>query len=258
MLLPEIAERFQAAGVTALIYDPRTLGTSDGLPRNNIDPMKQTEDYSDALDFLMSQPTVDPARIGFWGMSFSGTVSSCAAALDKRARFLITVCPMSVFYEEASMRKALGHSLRDRHSQLKGNPAYSLPPFTKDGMNLAGMASRGGKEIYEYLGHAKERAAPTYDHKTTMQTYYKVAMWQPHALLKLVAPTPVLMLVPELDTCALPHEQMAMFEQFTGPKRMHVASGKGHLDVLTGQDADMLQGLQHEFIWDVLGGKMGS
>ena len=46
MLLPEVAEEFQSLGFNALIYDPRSTGDSDGTPRNEIDPMKQTEDLS--------------------------------------------------------------------------------------------------------------------------------------------------------------------------------------------------------------------
>ena len=38
MFVSEVAEQFQAASITALIYDPRTLGLSDGEPRNDIDP----------------------------------------------------------------------------------------------------------------------------------------------------------------------------------------------------------------------------
>ena len=46
MLLPEIAEIFQARGYNVLIYDPRATGDSDGLPRGQIDPLQQAEDLS--------------------------------------------------------------------------------------------------------------------------------------------------------------------------------------------------------------------
>ena len=35
--------------MTALVYDARTLGLSDGLPRNDLDPQKMAEDNSDAV-----------------------------------------------------------------------------------------------------------------------------------------------------------------------------------------------------------------
>lgn len=63
--LPDVAEGFQRAGITALIYNPRTTGLSDGMPRNGMDPMKQVENYSDALTFLADHPMVDRNRIAF-------------------------------------------------------------------------------------------------------------------------------------------------------------------------------------------------
>ena len=65
MFVSEVEETFQLAGITALIYDPRNTGTSDGMPRQEIDPIKQAEDYSDALTFLAGLPMVDPHRIAF-------------------------------------------------------------------------------------------------------------------------------------------------------------------------------------------------
>lgn len=65
MFVPEVAEQFQLANITALIYDPRSLGLSDGEPRNDIDPMKQVSDYSDALTFLLTHPLVNPGQICF-------------------------------------------------------------------------------------------------------------------------------------------------------------------------------------------------
>jgi cephalosporin-C deacetylase-like acetyl esterase len=60
--------------------------------------MKQVEDNADAPNWLSEQAIVDPTKIAFWGMSFSGSFAACAAALDKRARYLIMVCPFVEFY----------------------------------------------------------------------------------------------------------------------------------------------------------------
>ena len=68
MGVPDVAEHLQRLGITALTFDPRTTGKSDGQPRNEIDPFKQIEDLSDALSFLSNLPSVDPGKMGFWGM----------------------------------------------------------------------------------------------------------------------------------------------------------------------------------------------
>lgn len=56
LLLPELASAFQAAGFTVLVYDTRCVGASDGLPRNDMRPQKQVEDYHDAVTFLKQHP----------------------------------------------------------------------------------------------------------------------------------------------------------------------------------------------------------
>lgn len=254
--MPEVAEQFQLAGVTALIYDPRSIGLSDGSPRNEIDPAKQAEDYSDALSFLATQPMVDPNRIAFWGMSFSGMIALTAAALDKRAKLVIVVCALVKFYEKDKVPKTLAMAIKDRQSQLRGNEPFYLPPFTSKGSNPLDLAAAGGKEAHEYMANVKERGAPNYEDRTTLQSYAKIAKWQPHSFIEFVNPTPVMMLVPEFDTISPTEQQLDLFKDLSGPKRLHVAKGKGHLNILSGEDVEMLQQLQVDFIHDALGGKV--
>lgn len=46
MSLSETAEAFHSAGFNVLLYDARSVGGSEGLPRNQIDPAKMVEDIS--------------------------------------------------------------------------------------------------------------------------------------------------------------------------------------------------------------------
>ncbi|KAL9122681.1 MAG: hypothetical protein Q9187_000767 [Circinaria calcarea] len=234
MLLPEVAESFQRDGFTVLTYDPRSIGLSDGLPRNEIDPMKQVEDYSDALTFLAKNPLVDPSRIAFWGMSFSGSVAACAAALDKRAKLVIMICPFVKFYTDEKRIKVLEKVMADRVSQSKGNKSFSVIPFNSSGDNPAGMALGGGQEAYEFMTNVKERGATNFENRTTIQSYYKIAMWQPWGLMDYVNPTPVMMLIPQNDRISSPEDQKNVFDGFKGPKHVCLVPNKGHLDVLSG------------------------
>ncbi len=250
MFVPDVAEHFQAAGITALIYDPRTLGLSDGLPRNDIYPSKQAEDYSDALTFLSTLPIVDPTRIAFWGMSFSATVALCAGALDKRANLVIAVCPLLNFeYTPEKFPKVMAKSMQDRASQLRGNEPFYLPVLTDKGQNPAGMGIGADKEGFDYMVNAKSRGAPNHENRTTIQTYYKIVTWQPHGVMKYMSHTPTLMIVPELDMISPPAEQLALFDTFkASANKVHIAPGKGHLNVLSGDDFPKLQDMQVEFL----------
>lgn len=252
MFVPEVAEYFQLAGITALIYDPRTLGLSDGTPRNDIDPKKQAEDYHDALTFLSGLPIVDPNRIVYWGFSFAGMVALTAAALDKRAKLVIAVCPLTSFeFPRDKWPKVLAKAMKDRQSQLKGNAPFYVPVLTEKGENPAGFGIGTAEEDFGLIVNAK-MLAPNYENRTTIQTYYRIAAWQPFGLMPFVSPTPVMMVTPENDKISLKVNQLKLFDSLSEPKRSHVATGKGHMDVLSGEDFPKIMQMQVDFIWQYL------
>ncbi|KAI9720557.1 MAG: hypothetical protein M1828_005641 [Chrysothrix sp. TS-e1954] len=249
MFVPDVAAHFQKEGFTALTYDPRTTGTSDGTPRNNIDPNKQVEDYSDALTYLASHPQVNASQICFWGFSFAGTVSLCAASLDKRAKLVIAVCPLTKFeYTPQLLPKVLAKAIKDRESQVMGNEPFYLPMLTEQGENPAGFGVGVEKENYDILVGAKREVAPSFELNTTIQTYYKLFMWQPFGLWCHLTPMPLLLVVPEEDKVSPAELQLSHFKTMSEPKEVHVESGKGHMDVLSGESFSSLMNIQVDFI----------
>jgi hypothetical protein len=65
----EVAEWFGQHGLTALVYDARSIGLSDGLPRNDLDPQKMAEDNHDAVTVrtitYFTVSTRDPNMLSF-------------------------------------------------------------------------------------------------------------------------------------------------------------------------------------------------
>lgn len=109
--------------------------------------MKQVEDYSDALTFLSTLHQVESDCIGFWGMSFSGTIALCSAALDKRAKFVIAICPLLSFdFAGDRFPKVLVKATKDRELQITGNPPFYMPLLTEKGENPAGFGIGMDKE----------------------------------------------------------------------------------------------------------------
>jgi dienelactone hydrolase len=51
--------------------------------------IRQVKDLRRALDALLAQPGIDPARVGFVGHDFGGMYGSLLAAVDPRARFYV-------------------------------------------------------------------------------------------------------------------------------------------------------------------------
>ena len=66
--------------------------------------------------------------------------------------------------------------------------------------------------------------------------------------MRYMSPTPVLMVVPEKDMISPPKEQLALWETFPDPKKVHIATGKGHLNVLSGDDFPLLSKIQADFV----------
>jgi hypothetical protein len=220
--------------------------------------MKQIEDYSDAATFLGTISVVDPNSIGFWGMSFSATIALCAAALDKRAKFVIAICPLMSFEHGGIDRfsSILAKTMKDREFQIKGNKPFYLPLLTEKGDNPAGIGIWADKEVLEFITNAKERVASTFESRITIQTYYKMVMWQPSGLMRYVSPTPGMVVVPELDKVSSPEEQIALFNSLSQPKKLHMAKGKGHLNVLSGEDFPVLMKLQVDWLRSALDGAL--
>ena len=88
--------------------------------------------------------SVNANRITLWGMFFGGTVSACTAVVDRRVKALVTVCPILSFVRLEKREKVLAQLIKDRQSQLRGNKAFTLPPFNSKGENAIGMAGSGG------------------------------------------------------------------------------------------------------------------
>jgi fermentation-respiration switch protein FrsA (DUF1100 family) len=253
--LPDVGEIFQSAGITALMFDPRNTGRSDGFPRNEIDPFNQVGDLSDALTFLSAQSSVDPSQMGFWGFSFGGTASLCAASLDKRAKFVIAVAPLTDFdFEEGYQPKVLAKAIKDRESQLRGNAPYSIAMVNKKGENSVGFGHGLDKERYAKIVQDGTPIAPNHVNRITLQSYYKVTMWQPFSLWRFLPPTEVMFVIPALDKMSYPHMQKRYFEELTSPKRLYVEACAGHEDILSGEHLKLVVARQIDFITDTLQG----
>jgi pimeloyl-ACP methyl ester carboxylesterase len=239
MLLPDVAVWFQQNGFTALVYDNRTIGISDGEPRNEVDPRKLVEDYHDALTFLSDHPLVDPERIVYWGNSFSAMVVLVAAALDKRAAAVVSVAPITTYVLDPPEkgRAAMALAIRDRISRLAGNPPVYIPFVDDNGANPAGWGDNYSMgDFHQFLSNV------VFTNQTTIQTYYHLVTWQPYGVIPLVSPTPVMMVTPENDNISLPENQQKLFAMLDQRKEFLLVPGKGHMDCLAGEEmGDILQ-----------------
>lgn len=76
-----------------LAYDHRGWGSSGGEPHNEVNPLRQAEDFHDAVIFAGSLPDIDAKRICIWGIGHSGDAATIAAEDDPTIKAVILVMP---------------------------------------------------------------------------------------------------------------------------------------------------------------------
>ena len=89
----EMAER----GFYTLAFDPSFTGESGGQPRYMTSPDINTEDFSAAIDYLVTNPMVNPEEVGIIGVCGWGGIAINAAASDPRIKATVasTIYDMS-------------------------------------------------------------------------------------------------------------------------------------------------------------------
>lgn len=80
------AQKLAENGFVTLAFDPSFTGESGGEPRRVASPDINTEDFSAAVDFLVTSDNVDPERVGILGICGFGGMAVNAAANDPRIK----------------------------------------------------------------------------------------------------------------------------------------------------------------------------
>lgn len=124
--LGPFAERFAEAGITALVFDHRGFGDSEGEP-DLFEPRRQLEDWAVAIDHARSLDGVDPARVATFGSSMGGANALAAAAADPRVAAAISQVPFLTMFQahRSPLRvqaRMVAAAIRGRHLPAVGQP----------------------------------------------------------------------------------------------------------------------------------------
>lgn len=84
------AQTLAERGFLTLAFDPSFYGESGGTPRYLTSPEISTEDFSAAVDYLITRDDVDPQHIGILGICGWGGFALNAAANDPRIKATVT------------------------------------------------------------------------------------------------------------------------------------------------------------------------
>lgn len=80
------AQQMAENGFLTIAFDPSFTGESGGTPRYMTSPDINTEDFSAAVDYLVTNPGVDPEKVGIIGICGWGGLAINAAAADPRIK----------------------------------------------------------------------------------------------------------------------------------------------------------------------------
>ncbi|KAK0639937.1 Alpha/Beta hydrolase protein [Cercophora newfieldiana] len=238
----DVAAAFQRAGVTALVYDNRCVGASDGEPRGESDPVKQIGDLHEAVSFVRRLPTVDPKRIALWGYSLSGACALSAAALDRRVKAVVAVCPAQPLDVENAARRNryLALAIQDRESRARGNDPLTLPFVGLGDADDAVFNFRlffgtdPGMMDPEVAVEGLEKAVPGYNNQIPVRALANIAAWSFRHLLPFIGNIPVLQVeAGDEELEYIKRQYGPVFEALVGPKERVVVPGKGHMDILS-------------------------
>ena len=84
------AQKLAEKGFLTIAFDPSFTGESGGEPRYMASPDINTEDFQAAVDYLITNPEVNPEKIGILGICGWGGMALNAAILDTRVKATVT------------------------------------------------------------------------------------------------------------------------------------------------------------------------
>ncbi|MBB4038819.1 hypothetical protein GGR34_000448 [Microvirga flocculans] len=233
--LEDYARAIARRGIACLTFDYRRLGKSDGLPRQEIDPAWQLEDYRAAITYLCSRPEVDAGRIGVWGTSYSGGHALVIAATDARVRCVVSQVPTISGYL-SGLRKTHPNNLKalhdlfadDRLARLRGEPPRTMKEVGLEGE--AGVAYPGA-ESYDYMMGQAARC-PEWRNEVTVRSLEMARAYEPGQWISRIGPKPMLMIVAADDRQTPTDLQLQAFNEASAPKELLLIKG-GHYTAYT-------------------------
>ena len=236
--IEKYAARFAERGMVAMVIDYRGWGLSDGFvelprPRQLADesckncrderriarstpevavkrtrllPLKQVEDYRNAISYLQGEKGVDPDRIGVWGSSYAGGHSLVVTALDARVKAVSVQIPGIA------------------GKQVQPGP-YKLEGKLLDDAILRARSGQGGE--YE-TGYSVRRMVD-------IETQQAIAEYRPMHYVPRIGARPVQFVVAGSEELMKNDDHAkAAYDMLPGPKNFIVVEGTTHFEMYIG------------------------
>lgn len=221
------AEAIASKGIVTMAYDHRCLGSSDGQPRQDIDPIAQIRDFRQAITFLQQQDEVDADRMGIWGTSYTGAQVLMIAGVDWRVKAVVAQVPLISGYRNM-MRLMPNDALPGFYDALAAERVHLINGGEPNVMQMCSddptaPVAFPGSTTYEYL--TTKLVAENWKNEVTVRSLDYCLEFDVRPYLERIGPASTLMIVAEQDTTTPTDEALAAFNQITGPKELKIIPG---------------------------------
>jgi len=155
--LPEFADHFVKAGWCVYLFDYRSFGESSGMPRQNVNPFAQLQDWHAAIEHIKCFDRIDTDNLILFGTSFSGGHVISLAAKRSDIRAIIAQVPFvsglsSMFMMPLGwLLKASVLGLKDVLSSIFLKRSYSVKVYGSPTDDFAIMQTPESLNGYESL-----------------------------------------------------------------------------------------------------------
>lgn len=235
------AQKLAERGFITLSLDLSFWGESEGEPRNAVLPDVYAEDFSAAVDFLGTRPSVDRDRIGVLGICGSGSFVISAAKIDPRMKAIATV---SMYDMGAANRNGLKHSItvEQRKKALEEAAAQRYVEFTGGEARytsgtvhvLNEKSTAIDREFYDFYRTSRGEVTPVKSSPdlTTHPTFASNAKFMnfyPFNDIETISPRPMLFIAGAIAHSREFSEDA--YKRAAEPKELYIVPTAGHVDL---------------------------
>jgi len=225
MDLDKYADVFCAGGLAVLVYDNRCLGTSDGEPRQEIDPTWQRRDYRTAISYAETLDEVDNDRIGIWGTSYTGGTVCVVAAIDRRVKAVVSQVPfmnghrnLQQFLPISGVQAFRDMLDEDRARRIRGEPSQYMKMCSLDPNEPHVFP---GEETYNYVHSFYDTVENlTWENRVTLSSIDYMIEYDASAFMDIISPTPLMMILARNDTTTPGDIALDCYNKVAGPKEL--------------------------------------
>jgi cephalosporin-C deacetylase-like acetyl esterase len=223
---PRYAAEFVAAGVAALIFDYRRMGASDGQPRQHIDPWDQIEDYKNAITYAENLPEVDPARIGIWGISYSGGHVLVVAATDPRVKSVVSNVPVIDGYQTmwrmhgtTRFRKLGDLVLAERRKRTESGDHAYMPMSGEPDNPDAELTVWPDNDVRDVFNQLQAGEAPRHQHRNTIESVELLMQYNAAPYAPRMINIPTMMIIADHDDITMWDQEIAAYNAIPSPAK---------------------------------------